>query len=225
MGAPLRPTALTASAGAATAAARMLPRRDWNELLGVGWNRSLAGALSRTATRTGKLREGLSEDRSGCSQEENCDAHAYDEVGPKRSRPCDQNGRNENRCVRDQVVARAQPRGPEVDVVTTMPPEKKKAERIGEQGKRADHRHYGNQRRLTGTNAKGRLDKNADAENSHDKTLAQSGASAPYQAALENEEAEQVDERVTKHVQRVGKERGGPREETGSEGRYLSFAG
>ena len=43
-GAQLHPTALTANAGAHAPAARILPRIDWSELLGVSCSALLGGA-------------------------------------------------------------------------------------------------------------------------------------------------------------------------------------
>jgi len=88
-----------------------------------------------------KFGERLANDQARSPEKEQRDSHTHNEIRQKRFEPGDQGGCYENRDVRDEVVARAKPRGAEVDVVCSMSPEKKEAECVRDESDGADRRH------------------------------------------------------------------------------------
>ena len=153
-------------------------------------------------------------DKERRAQENGADKRADRDVRPRRKRDPHGQCRQQDRSVCDEIISRAEPHRPHVDVLRTVAPEQGKADAVRGQRK-SSLSHPSSQ--TPGAEGKAACPRAAQRRKArkkpHHRCLRKRGARVPDGTARDDVKTKAINKRVAEHVERVGEQRHGPSEQ------------
>ena len=152
-------------------------------------------------------------DKERRAQENGADKRADRDVRPRGKRDPHGQCRQQHRGVRDEIISRAEPDRPHVDVLRTVAPEQGKADAVRGQRKSGYRTHCLYHRELREKQLVRDLPKDEKSKQPHHRCLGKRGARFPDGTARDDKKTKAINKRVAEHVEGVGEQRHGPSEQ------------